>query len=106
MLIENVKTFIKKDTPKEKSTFDQKPLVPLAMKWLNKKFPKDKYGFNFNHNENLSSDLKSYAVSVDGKEFEISGKLFDTNSDGTDDTVVFRINQIEEEPDQDEPFSK
>jgi hypothetical protein len=88
----------------QEEEFNQEKYVKLAMKWLETKFPKDTNGFNFKHNPNLGGELKTYNVAVDGTEFEIAGKLFDTNSDGTDDTVVFRINPIEEFEDEEETF--
>jgi hypothetical protein len=93
-----------KEILQESKEFNQEKYKKLAIKWLETKFPKEKYGFNFKHNPNLGGDLKGYNVAVDGNEFEIQGKLFDTNSDGTDDTVVFRINPIEEFPDEEPSF--
>ena len=86
-------------------SFDQTPLVPLAMKWMKNKWPEDKFNYTFKHNPKLSNPSKSFYVSVDGKEFEIAGKLFDTSGDGEKDTVVFRINPAEEdEPEEDKGF--
>ncbi len=112
LLIENITTFLENEEDqnnqkvktKDSKDFDAKKLVPLAMKWLSKKFPKERYGFEFKYKEHLVGDLKSYAVSIDGEEFEISGKAFDTNSNGTKDTVLFRINPVEEAPEKEEPF--
>jgi hypothetical protein len=88
----------------ESKEFNQEKYVKLAMKWLEAKFPNEKYRFKFKHNPNLSGDLKAYHVSIDGNEFEISGKKFDTSGDGEDDTVVFRINPIEEPDEPEETF--
>jgi len=100
LLIENTQTFIKEESPKpKKSSFDQKPLVPLAMKWLKKKFGDE---FEFKHKANLSEIGKTYYASIDGKEFGIAGKKYDTTGDGDADTVLFKILPDEEE-DQKEP---
>jgi hypothetical protein len=88
----------------ENKEFDQEKYVKLATKWLEVKFPKDYHGFEFKHNPNLGGELKSYHVSVDGNEFEIAGKKFDTSGDGDPDTVVFRINPIEEFEDEEPAF--
>jgi hypothetical protein len=84
--------------------FDQTPLVPLALKWLKQKFPFDTHGYVFKHNPKLLEPTKSYDISIENKEFVIAGRLFDTNSDGTKDTVVFRINPSEEEPESEAGF--
>jgi hypothetical protein len=89
----------------KESSFDQKPFVPLAMKWLDQKFPQKAFGYTFKHNPKLEvPDMKSYNVSVDGKEFIIVGKAFDTNSDGTKDTVLFKITAVEHEEEQEDAF--
>jgi len=84
--------------------FDQTPLVPLAKKWLAQKFPFEQHGYVFKHNAKLLDTTKSYDVSISGKEFTIAGRLYDTNSDGAKDTVVFRINPSEEEESQEPGF--
>jgi hypothetical protein len=112
LLIESVTSFLENEENKEqntnaknkkKSEFDQTKYVPLAMKWLKNKFGDD---FNFKHNAKLSEIGRSYHVSVDDKEFIISGKAFDTTDDGKPDTVVFKIEPIEaeEEEEIEKPF--
>ena len=104
LLIENTKSFIKEEEPKQKkSSFDPEPLVPLAMKWLKKKFGDE---FVFKHKQNLSEIGKTYYASIDGKEFGISGKLFDTNQDGSGDTVLFKIDPMEDEEETEAPFGE
>ncbi len=80
--------------------FDQKAYLKDALEWLNQKFPDN--GFTFKHKPNLVNDTKTYNVSINGKEFDIAGRLMDTNSDGTKDTVLFKINPVEDEPEKEE----
>jgi hypothetical protein len=81
----------------EESKFDQTPYVKKAMKWLEAKWPKEKFNFTFKHNPKLTGDLKRYYASIDGVEFEIAGKAFDTTGDDEPDTVVFKINPVEDD---------
>ena len=130
LLIENVGSFLendnlqgvpdkkegKKDFPKKKKpgkdntggeghsldSEEQKKLLPLALKWLKNRFGD---GFNFKHNPKLNvPNMKSYNVSVDNKEFILSGRGFDTSEDGKVDTVLFRIDTIEEPEETEKPF--
>ena len=78
--------------------FLESDYIDSALKWLKNKFG-DKY--NFKHSPSLNNIDKSYAVSIDGKEFTIVGKKYDTNGDGEKDTVLFKI-IIDEEKDQNE----
>jgi len=94
LLIENTKTFIKEESKKTSKSFDAKSLVPLAMKWLKAKFGDE---FIFKHKQNLTEIGKTYYASIDGKEFGIAGKKFDTDGDGDPDTVLFKILPDEEE---------
>jgi len=81
-----------------------KKLVQLALKWLKKKFPVDKYGYTFKYVPGVINTTKVYSVSVDGEEFDIEGRIFDANGDGKEspgDVVQFKISptqEIEEEP--------
>lgn len=81
------------------SKFDQKAFLDDALEWLEKKFPDN--GFTFKHKENLTNDTKTYSVSINDKEFDIAGRLMDTNSDGNADTVLFRIDPVEVENEED-----
>ena len=85
----------------KKSEFNQSDYVKDAEEWL-----KDKFGdkFTFKHVENLSAIGKTYHASINDKEFMISGKSFDTTGDNEIDTVLYRIDTIEEEPVPDEPM--
>ena len=88
--------------------FDQKALLPLAMKWLEKKFPKEEFGFTFRHTPNVTNITKTYSVSQDGKEFDIEGRIFDANNSGEEDAgdvVQFKIVPTEEEPESEEKAS-
>lgn len=91
----NYETFI----IEEESNFDQKSYLKDALEWLEKKFPD--HGFEFKHKPNLVNATKTYSASINGKEFDIAGRLMDTNSDGTKDTVLFKIEPVEEEPEND-----
>ena len=102
LLIENTNTFIKKEE-KVTEKFDQKPLVPLAMKWLKQKFGEE---FEFKHKPNLSEIGKTYFASIDGKEFGIAGKRYDTTGDGEPDTVLFKILPDEDEEEKEVPFGE
>ena len=85
--------------------FEQTTLVPLAMKWLEKRFPKDEYGFTFKHTPNVTNTTKTYSVSQDGKEFDIEGRIFDANNSGEEDAgdvVQFKITPTEEDPETEE----
>ena len=78
--------------------------VPLAKKWLEQKFPQKTYGYKFEYNPKLDvPDMKEYNAYIDGKGFIIRGRAFDTNSNGTKDTVIFRIDSVEAE-DEEEAF--
>ncbi len=78
----------------EEEAFDQTPLVPLAMKWLKKKFG-DKH--EFIHKPKLSDGSnKKFDVSEGGKTFTIVGRKHKTEIENPKDTVIFRI-----EPDED-----
>ena len=81
-----------------KEEFDQKAYLKDALEWLKGKFPEDEYGYEFIHKPNLINTTKTYSVSINGKHFDISGRLMDTNSDGSKDTVLFKIEPVEEEP--------
>ena len=98
-----MKTFI--ELFEEAEEFDQKKLLPLAMKWLKTKFPEDEYGFTFKHTPNVTNTTKTYSVTVDGKEFDIEGRIFDMNGNDKEDkgdVVQFKINPTEEEPEDEE----
>ncbi len=77
------------------SAFDQEPFVAPALKWLKKRFPFEEHGFTFKHTPRLSNPTKTYQASIDGKDFDIAGRLMDTNSDGSKDTVLFKIDSVE-----------
>ncbi len=91
----NFKTYLTEE-------FDQKQYLSDAMEWLKKKFPDN--GFTFKHKPNLTNDTKTYPVSINNKEFDIAGRLMDTNSDGNKDTVLFRIDPVEEQEEKEEAF--
>ncbi len=76
--------------PKTKE-FDQTPLVKSAEKRLTKKFGAQGTDFTFKHVPALSKINKEYSASIDGKEFIIAGSSFDTNNDGVNDTVLYKI---------------
>jgi len=82
--------------------FDQEPLVPLAMEWLEKKFQGKKY--KFIHRPRLDNTTKTYSVSIKDNHFEIAGRIMDTNSNGIEDTVLFKIRDVDlpEEPKEEE----
>ena len=88
--------------------FDQTALVPLAMKWLEKKFPKEEFGYTFKHTANVTNTTKTYSVHIDDKEFDIEGRIFDANNSGEEDAgdvVQFKIVPTEEEPEEEEQTS-
>ena len=91
----NFKTYLTEE-------FDQSAYLDDAMEWLKQKFPDN--GFKFKHKPNLTNDTKTYSVSINNKEFDIAGRLMDTNSDGKKDTVLFRIDSVDEEQEGDEAF--
>jgi len=111
LLIENTVTFLEnepedkepKSPEKLSKDFDAKKLVPLAMKWLKSKFGDE---FSFKHKQNLSEVGKTYFASIDGKEFGIAGKKFDTTGDGEADTVLFKILPDEEEEEKEPAFGE
>ena len=76
--------------------FDQQEYLKDAIEWLNKKF--EGKGYDFVHKPFLVNDTKTYNVSINGKYFDIVGRLMDTDSNGEADTVLFRIDAIDEEP--------
>ncbi len=93
----------KKDDGKRKidGEFNQEEHVKDAEEWL-----EDRFGdqFTFKHTPNLSEIGKTYHASINDKEFMISGKSFDTTGDNQIDTVLYRIDSIEEEPEEKEPM--
>ncbi len=111
LLIENITTFLENEEEqnnqkvktKDPKDFDVKKLVPLAMKWLKSKFGDE---FEFKHKQNLSEIGKTYYASIDGKEFGIAGKKFDTTGDGEADTVLFKILPDEEEEEKEPAFGE
>ncbi len=108
------KTFLESDEEKaekagkfgklSKSTFDQKPLVPFAIKWLEKKFPNEEFGFTFKHVPKLANPTKTYQCGEGSQNFDIAGRLHDSNSDGKADTVLFKILPVEEDEEEIETF--
>lgn len=85
-----------------KEEFEQAEYLKDALEWLNNKFS-DK-GYVFKHKPLLINSTKTYNVSINGKEFDIEGRLMDTNSDGEKDTVLFKICPVEEEPEETKGF--
>ena len=88
--------------------FNAEALVPLALKWLKKKFPEDKFGFTFKHMQNVTNTTKTYSVTVDGKEFDLEGRIFDANGSGKEDkgdVVQFKITPTEEPEVEEKPAS-
>lgn len=80
--------------------FNQEEYLDDAIEWLEKKFAD--HDFTYKHKPKLTNDTKTYSVSINDKEFDISGRLMDSNSDGTKDTVLFRIDPVEEEESDEE----
>jgi len=75
-----------------KEEFESKAYEKLALKWLENKYGKDLYTFKFIPNMDMNGEkVKVYDVSVDNKEFALNLKLFDTNGDGSADTLGFDI---------------
>ena len=89
-----------KKGPANTMEFDQKPYVSSAIKWLKKKFPDN--GFTFKHTPKLSNPSKTYQASIDGKEFDVAGRLHDSNSDGKQDQVLFKIVPVEDQDEEKE----
>ena len=88
--------------------FDQKALLPYAIKWLEKKFPKEEFGYTFKHVENVTNITKTYSVSIEGKEFDIEGRIFDANNSGEEDAgdvVQFKIVSSQEDEPEEEKAS-
>ena len=92
-IIEEIEANEIKSPAKTAREFDQEPYVSSAIKWLKKKFPDN--GFTFKHTPKLRNPTKTYQASIDGKDFDIEGRLMDTNSDGSKDTVLFKISSVE-----------
>jgi len=109
LLIEKTDTFIKKPEDEEKksepakSNLDVDKLVPLAMQWLKAKFGDN---YEFKHKQQLSEIGKTYYAAVNGEEFGISGKKYDTTGDGKPDTVLFKIIPTETPEDEEIPFGE
>ena len=74
--------------------FEQKDLKASAEKWLKQKFGDE---YEFVHKPNLTDGDKTYHCSIDGKQFSISGRKYDTDGDGSPDTVGYKIINSEEE---------
>jgi len=91
-----------KSTDKEmpNQSFDQKPYIQSAIKWL-----KQKYGaqWNFVHSPKLDDPNKTITVSIDNKHFNIAGKRAETPGADTD-VILFKILPIEEPDEIDNPF--
>jgi len=75
-------------------SFDQQKYKKKAEKWLKRKFGKM---YNFVHKPNLKDHDKTYHCSIDGVEFSIQGRKYDTTDDGVPDTVAYRIASAEED---------
>jgi len=81
--------------------FEQAALVPDAIKWLKQKFGDE---LEFKHSPGLSNPTKSYDCSINGKEFTISGRMYDSNGDGVKNVVLFKIEPPEEEQEEEDAF--
>ena len=98
--LEEVKE-IKKD--KEVKEFDQTPYVKDALEWLKKKFPEEEYGFSYKHEPKLANPTKTYSVTINNREFDIAGRIFDKNKNDIEDAgdvVLFKIVPIIDDEEQ------
>jgi hypothetical protein len=86
----------------EVSTFDDKKAVQDAEKWLANKYGKDLYTFqNIPGMKMEGEKTKSYDIVVDGRTYQLNLKKFDSNGDGTLDTLGFDVlPSIEPEEDE------
>ncbi len=82
--------------------FDQEKLKSSAEKWLRQKFG-DEYEFVFT--PKLKDGDKTYHASINGKQFSITGRKYDTDGDGIADSVAYKIEDSnEEEPEKESDF--
>ena len=96
------KKFLEEQTEKQ-TEFNKKQAVKDALKWLENKYGKELYKFKHIPNMKFEGEkIKKYDISVDGKEYELRLKLFDTNGDGSSDTLGFDVLPAIEEPEEDE----
>ena len=93
-----------KQTPYQKQptnilveAFNQDKYKAKAHKWLKRRFGKS---YNFVHKPNLADYDKTYHCSIDGVEFSIKGRKYDTTDDGVPDTVAYKIVSAEEEKEE------
>jgi len=87
----------------QESEFDENKAVKDAEKWLENKYGKDLYTFQFIPNMKLEGQkTKTYDIVVDNRTYELHLKLFDSTGDGKMDTLGFNILPATEEPEEDE----
>ena len=89
---------------KESEEFNLAKAVKDAEGWL-----KGKYGdrFVFKHIENMTGDgvnMKSYDIVVGSNVYKLNLRKFDTNGDGTQDTVGFQVLPSQETPKEEDDF--
>ncbi len=85
--------------------FDVDKAVKDALKWMEGKYGKDLY--NFKHIENMNMDgnvVKTYDITVDDNTYILNLKKFDSNGDGSLDTLGFDVlpanDEVAEEPEE------
>ena len=87
----------------QESEFDENKAVKDAEKWLENKYGKDLYVFQFIPNMKLEGQkTKTYDIAVDGRMYELQLKLFDSTGDGNMDTLGFNILPATEEPEEED----
>jgi len=98
----NFKIYLKEQEQKKLSPeFNEKKAVSGALKWLENKYGKELYKFKHIPNMKMEGEkTKTYDISVDGNEYELHLKLFDTNGDGSMDTLGFDVLPAIEEPEE------
>jgi hypothetical protein len=86
-----------------KEEFDQTVAVKDALTWLKNKYGADT--FTFKHIENMvanGSKTKSYDITIGDNVYLLNLRKFDSNGDGTPDTVGFDVKSVvpNAEPDE------
>ena len=82
--------------------FDEKKAVQDAEKWLESKYGKELYVFKHMPDMEMSGEkIKTYDIVVGENTYILNLKKFDSNGDGSSDTVGFDVKSAIEDKEED-----
>jgi hypothetical protein len=92
----------KKYLNENQAAFNDKQAVSDALKWLENKYGKDLYTFQNIPGMDMNGEkTKQYDIVIDGRTYILNLKKFDSNSDGTLDSLGFDVKpSVEAEEDE------